>query len=187
MFGDVRGCRVVLVAHCLLNQNSIVPGLARFSAVAPGVVELLSGYGLGIFQLPCPETLSHGLMRWWMTREQYDNPGYRSLCRKLCKLVAYYALEYTRCGVEVVGLVGIAGSPSCGVNTTSTGWTGGEPVVKEKSRRVKGRGVFTEILLETLRKHGIKLKFTVEYDYNKPEESLKTIEQEIKRKLKTQK
>ena len=152
--------------------------------MVPGIVELFKRFDLGILQLPCPETLFYGLKRWWMTREQYDNPGYRSLCLKLSRLIASYVVEYTRCGIDVVGLVGIAGSPSCGVYTTNIGWSGGKPSIEKPSTRVRGRGVFVETLLKVLKKHSIELRILVEYDYRDPEKSLREIEHALRRELK---
>ncbi len=174
-FSDFRGCRVVLVAHCLLNQNSVVKGLARRKAMVKELVDLLDEYGVGIIQLPCPELLYCGLRRWWMTREQYDNPGFKRFCRELISAVVDYLVEYARNGIEVLGLIGIAGSPSCGVHVTSTGWSGGDPSKAGASRRISGQGVFIEVLLRVLEEHGIKLKFLADYDYDEPERSISEI------------
>lgn len=184
MFNDARSGKVILVAHCLLNQNSIVPGLARYGAIVKKLIDLLIKYNLGVIQLPCPEMLHCGLLRWWMTREQYDNPGFRSLCRRLSKQILDYVVEYTRSGVRVIGLIGIAGSPSCGVYTTSAGWRGGEPSTKYSSRRVEGRGVFMDVLLSMLKQLNIQLEVLVEYDYSNEEESIRRIEFELQKTLK---
>lgn len=185
MFGDARGRRVVLITHCLLNQNSIVPGLARRKAMVKELLELLDKYGLGVIQLPCPEILHCGLRRWWMTKEQYDNPGFRNLCLKLSEQIIQYLIEYRRNGVEIIGLIGVAGSPSCGVNTTCADWLGGRPSVEYPPRRVKGQGIFMEILLNSLKSHDVLPKVVVEYDYDNAEESLKLIESELKKALST--
>jgi predicted secreted protein len=51
---DQRGRRVVLVSHCLLNQNTrYAGGATRSDAVAELANELI-GAGYGIHQLPCP-------------------------------------------------------------------------------------------------------------------------------------
>ena len=55
---DERSRRVVLVAHCLLNENTrYAGGAARPGAVAEVVNELIAA-GYGIHQLPCPERLA---------------------------------------------------------------------------------------------------------------------------------
>jgi hypothetical protein len=57
---NARGGRVVLLSHCLLNQNvRYLGGAGR----AGGVGELADGYlarGVGICQLPCPEQRAWG-------------------------------------------------------------------------------------------------------------------------------
>jgi predicted secreted protein len=51
-------------------------------------------------------------------------------------------------------IVGVAGSPSCGVITTSSGYTGGR--VREcEHAHVAGRGVFMEELLTELERRGV--------------------------------
>jgi len=51
-------------------------------------------------------------------------------------------------------IVGLAGSPSCGVITTSSGYTGGLPGAAEHAH-VAGRGVFMEELLAELTRRGV--------------------------------
>jgi hypothetical protein len=45
----------------------------------------------------------------WYTRRVYA---------RLARAITRDVLDYRRCGIEVTGLVGIGGSPSCGVHTT---------------------------------------------------------------------
>lgn len=57
---DERGRRVVLVSHCLLNQNTrYAGGATRTGAVSELLDELITA-GYGIHQLPCPERLAWG-------------------------------------------------------------------------------------------------------------------------------
>ncbi|MDD2835364.1 MAG: hypothetical protein PHY05_04375 [Methanothrix sp.] len=51
-------------------------------------------------------------------------------------------------------IVGMAGCPSCGVITTSSGYMGGLPGAAEHTR-VAGRGVFMEELLAELEGRGV--------------------------------
>jgi len=81
-----RSKKLVLLAHCILNVNSKVVGLAQY---AGALEDLVCGHirrGSGLIQLPCPETTFLGLKRWGMTREQYDTPFYRSHCRNILQL-----------------------------------------------------------------------------------------------------
>lgn len=132
---DERGRRVVLVSHCLLNENTrYAGGATRPGAVAEAVEELVAA-GYGIHQLPCPERLAWGGVLKPHTLPVYGSRGgplhplrrvllrafvlrtrltYRRLARRVVRDVA----DYRRSGIEVAGIVGIAASPSCGVTTT---------------------------------------------------------------------
>lgn len=177
---DARSRKVILIAHCLLNQNSIVNGLARKPAMIRELVDLLYEKDIGVIQLPCPEIIHSGLRRWWQVREQYDNPGFKRLSKHLIELIIDYLIEYKRNNYELIGVIGVSGSPSCGVHYTnsSKSWLG-DPRKAGDSRRVKGRGVFMELLLKEMERHGISLPLLLEYNYDEPVESL----DEIKRAL----
>ena len=57
---DARGRRVVLVSHCLLNENTRYAGGAMYAGAVTEIVEELVTAGYGIHQLPCPERLAWG-------------------------------------------------------------------------------------------------------------------------------
>jgi hypothetical protein len=59
----------------------------------------------------------------------------RRVCREMTAAVVHQVSEYRKHGFAVVGLVGIDGSPSCGVGTT---WREGA--------ELPGRGIFIELL-----------------------------------------
>lgn len=156
-----RTKRVAVVAHCLLNVNTKVQGLARYGAVHPQV-RLLLDQGVGLVQLPCPETAHLGMKRWGMTRDQYDVSAYRRLCRSLAEPVADALASLVADGCEVVGAWGVDGSPSCGVDRTCEGYAGGEigrlsgpPVAVD----VAGAGVFIEELRVALRERHLEIRF----------------------------
>ena len=60
---DVRSKKVVLVSHCILNQNSVVNDLARAKGAYREIVETIMDNDIGIHQLPCPETVSYTHLR----------------------------------------------------------------------------------------------------------------------------
>lgn len=132
---DERSNRVIFVSHCLLNEHTRYAGGAFRRG---SVEELVDGFqrdGLGIVQLRCPEQCA-----WGGVRKRFILPLYGArrtpLGRLLPVLVPLFMLytrlrygllarqvareiaDYTRSGVEVIGLVGVGGSPSCGVRTT---------------------------------------------------------------------
>jgi predicted secreted protein len=132
---DPRGGRVVLLSHCLLDQNvRYLGGAGR----AGGVQEVVDGYlsrDVGIYQLPCPERHAWGGVRKRWMLAAYGAGGTprgpavrllmpaflhhtRRVYARLARRVAADVRDYRRSGVEVVGVVGIGGSPSCGVRTT---------------------------------------------------------------------
>lgn len=108
-----RKKKIILVAHCVLNQNSVIQGWARARGAFTNIVSLLIDAGLGIIQLPCPEQRFLGLGRPAMTVEEYDTLKYHKHCQSLITGLIEELADYQRHGVEIVGLLGIADSPSC--------------------------------------------------------------------------
>jgi predicted secreted protein len=134
---------VDVVAHCLLNPLTRVKGLEGTGFCPSGPV----------VQLPCPEALYLGLDRWAVTRNQLDLPQFRRFCRSIASQYADLLEMLSRKGVGI-RVVGVARSPSCGVNTTTRGYEGGR--VREAAHEVvPGPGLFMEELLEELKKRGV--------------------------------
>jgi len=125
------------------------------------VVKVLRKHGVGVVQMPCPELLYAGLKRWSRTREQYDTPAFRRYCRGLAVALADQVEEYLRCDVDVLAVVGVNGSPTCGVEETSVGFQGGdlEKVELPKAKSLKGEGVFIEELRLELKERNISVPF----------------------------
>jgi predicted secreted protein len=132
---DARGRRVVFLSHCLLNENVRYLGGAGRAGGVSEVVDRYLASGVGICQLPCPEQRAWGGVLKRRMLIAYGSGGTpraplaRLLLRpftwytqrvyaRLAKMVARDVLDYRRSGMDVVGLVGIGGSPSCGVRTT---------------------------------------------------------------------
>lgn len=126
---------MVFVAHCLLNENvRFLGGAIRPGAVCEAVEPYLRD-GAGIVQLPCPEQHAWGgvLKRWMLTlygrRVLRWSPVRRPLVvlvrwatavryGHLARRTAREIVDYATSGFEVVGVVGVGASPSCGVATT---------------------------------------------------------------------
>lgn len=132
---DRRSRRVVFVSHCLLNENVRYLGGACRPGVVGGLVRDWQAQDVGICQMPCPEQYAWGGVmkrltapaygaeagRLWPVRSlllavftAYTRARYRRLARR----VAGEMGDYVRSGFSVAGLVGVGGSPSCGVRTT---------------------------------------------------------------------
>ena len=155
-----RGRKIVALAHCILNANAKVAGIAQTPGAIPVIVEGLLRDGVGIVQLPCPEQTYGGCRRWGMTREQYDVPKYRKHCRALLEDVVDQMEDYLRNDYEVLGIVGVDGSPSCGVDRTCVGYPGGEIAsmrLLPECSIVEGRGVFLECLMSMLQDRGVSI------------------------------
>jgi predicted secreted protein len=158
---DQRSRKIILVAHCILNQNSRVSGLANHAGMIDELVKLLLKKAYGVFQIPCPELIYGGLKRWSQTKEQYDTPMFRKLCREIAKSVTEQVKEYLKSGVNVALIIGVEGSPSCGVDETSKGYLGGivEQTGEQKSESVKGSGILIEELRSELKRMRISIPF----------------------------
>lgn len=132
---DERSGRVVFVSHCLLNQNVRYLGGATRPGMTGEVVDGLLRAGVGVVQMPCPEQYA-----WGGVCKRHTIPVYgadRTALRRLRRPATWLFLEYTRLayhrlarriaaqiadyrdsGQSVESVVGIGGSPSCGVRTT---------------------------------------------------------------------
>ena len=158
MFTDARSRNLVLVAHCVLNQNSISDGTADYPGSIKEVVSLLLEARCGIVQMPCPELHCLGLDRGDVhgaerpvleenTRirdSMMRRPAVRTL-QVLVRSLAYQVDQYLRHGFTLLGVVGINRSPSCGVRTTSM-----------SNREVQGQGIFIEALRKELEARNVQ-------------------------------
>ncbi|HOK58971.1 MAG TPA: hypothetical protein PK659_08395 [Methanothrix sp.] len=133
---------VYVISHCLLNPLVRVRGLGQPELCHRGP----------LIQLPCPEAIYMGLDRWAVTRNQLDLPEYRRFCRELM-LSSLDAIEMLSRRYRIV-VVGVAGSPSCGVFTTTTGYTGGR-VRESEHEEIQGMGIFMEELRRAMAERGI--------------------------------
>lgn len=132
---DARGKRVIFLAHCLLNENTRYLGGAFRKAGIDELIDELQKQGIGIIQMKCPEQKTWGgvlkkemLMGYgikgtplnafrkpymmhftWKTKKSF---------RKIAEEVVAEIKDYTLSGFEVVGIVGIKGSPSCGISSS---------------------------------------------------------------------
>lgn len=131
------------VAHCLLNPLTRVRGLGPldFRPEPP------------LVQLPCPEALFLGLDRWAVTRNQLEVPEFKRFCSSLIVQYADIIEQLASKGASL-RIVGVAGSPSCGVLTTSIGYQGGR-VRESPHEHVPGMGVFMEELTRELDQRGV--------------------------------
>ncbi len=188
---DERSRRVVFVAHCLLNQNVRYLGGASSRGMVREVIEPFERDGVGIYQMPCPEQAAWGgVMKRFIVRfygsagtvsyriasllfplfRLYTAVRFRRLARRVVRDIA----DYIRSGVEVVAIVGVGDSPSCGVEHTLD-MRRALPVVasfhasdvdratfNERAVRaciVEGQGIFIAELRSSLRRRRLEVRF----------------------------
>lgn len=114
MIQDKRSYKIVVVAHCILNQNSRIQGIAYYAGMINEIVDVLKKHEVGIIQMPCPELTYAGLLRPSQTKEQYDTPAFRRHCKQIASSTADQIEEYVRNGFKVLAILGVEGSPTCG-------------------------------------------------------------------------
>jgi predicted secreted protein len=180
---DKRSKKVAVVAHCLLNQNAKVNGFAFFPDMIKPLVDILHKNNFGVIQLPCPETTFSGTRRWWYVREQYDTPGYRTHCRRILETIVSQIVEYQKEGYKVV-IIGLDGSPSCGVrwSGTSKTWGGPPAIPKEEMTNyplTKEPGIFIEELVAMIKEAGINMPRIIGAGFDMPGFKLEHIVDEI--------
>jgi predicted secreted protein len=191
VLSDARSGQVVFVSHCMLNQNVRYQGGATRSGVMDEVVARLQRAGVGIVQMPCPEQRA-----WGGVDRRYTMPAYgadhtrlrplrrpanwlfllytRLAYRRLARQVARDIGDYVRSAQSVQAVVGIGGSPSCGVRTTLDlkgaldTMAGCDPTqlnTDDFNRRVivaharPGQGMFIAALRRQLRRRGLDVPF----------------------------
>jgi predicted secreted protein len=188
---DDRGKRVLFVAHCILNQNTRYLGGAYRSGCVDEIVDALQREGVGICQLPCPEQRAWGGVLKPYTLAMYGSRGtlryrarrlllplfiaYTRWCYwRLAGAVAREIADYVHAGFAVGGVLGIAGSPSCGIEMTldlqrSQEVLAGCPIASLSREmlneqaiigcRVVGEGLFIAALRRQLRRRGLTVPF----------------------------
>lgn len=162
---------MVLVSHCVLNVNSKVEGLATSEASIRSMVDFLLDNNFGIIQMECPELTCMGIKRWGQSYDQYNNPFYENHCNKISENIVNMIKNYKDNGYEVKYLIGMDGSPTCGVDFTCRGDCGGENISFEKIKIADGSGMFIKSIKNITKKNGIEITF-IGLDETEPENSL---------------
>jgi predicted secreted protein len=190
VLSDERSGRVVFLSHCLLNQNVRYLGGATSRCASDVVADLLNA-GTGVVQMPCPEEHAWGgvckrrtipaygadrtILRWVRRPATWLFLAYTALAyHRLARRIAAQIADYLRSGHTVESVVGIGGSPSCGVHITLdlpavlddiarrdparlTRHEFNEQVIAGHARA--GQGMFIAALRRHLRHHGIDVPF----------------------------
>jgi len=152
MLKDKRSKKIAIVAHCILNQNSRVFGLAERSGAIAEIVEFLMFNDMGIVQMPCPELTYAGILRKSQTKDEYDNTMFRNHCKKIAEEIAEQILEYSKGKIKARIIIGVDGSPSCGVTDSGILIEKLRSVLKKKGFTVPFYGIRYERLSKDLAK-----------------------------------
>lgn len=161
--------KIVFVSHCVLNIASKVimytpDDMAAEEALRKKFMHLAIDNDIQLIQLPCPEYLMYGANRWGHVSNQFDNVFFRKFCRKALEPILDQMKEYLahEDRFEVLGVLGIDGSPSCGVDYTCTGdWYGSFEgrenleATLSTAKLSKGPGVLMSVLKEMLDEEGL--------------------------------
>ena len=159
---DIRvaaGRKIAIIAHCLLNQNVKPHQRARYPGIVNPVLDAIQEEGYALVQLPCPEIAFAGTRRWSQVIEQYDTPKYRDHCKDLAIRSIDQIDHFLRDSAFTLVLIGLEGSPSCGVQLTgsSSEWQGypGAVEMNGKYPVTKGTGLFMQALQREIASRGL--------------------------------
>jgi predicted secreted protein len=187
---DKRSNKVIFLSHCILNENTRYLGGACKGGCVTEIVEQCLSSNIGIVQMPCPEQQAWGgvIKRWFLMvygikdTFVYQMRGLllplficytKIIYRRLARITANQVKDYLVSDYSVTGVMGIDGSPSCGVNTTLnmvksfelTANLNVKTVTVEQMNTLiqqclmDGRGIFTAMLQEELKKRRIVLPY----------------------------
>lgn len=148
--------KVAVVCHCILNQSTRAwwraGGVKREKGMISDVVGTLMNHGIGMVQMDCPEFVLYGNPRPPRTRDEYDTPEFRHRCREIataaCDAMESFREKEQYPRVEVVAVIGVENSPSCGVEWTTR-------TIDGESRTFKGKGLMIEALEDAMRQRGL--------------------------------
>lgn len=167
--------KIIFAAHCLLNTAAKVvlyekEDMAAEETLRRRFLSKAVNCGIQLVQLPCPEFTLYGACRWGHVSNQFDNPFFRNHCRELLAPYLLQMKEYLAHPerFRLLGVVGVDGSPSCGVDYTSAGnWYGSFSGRKDLEQTLKGArlatgyGIFMDELCKMLREEGLAQRITV--------------------------
>ena len=165
--------KILFVSHCFLNdaaklknQNLKDQQLERNAKRA--FLKQALDYDIELIQLPCPEFILYGCNRWGHAASQFDTPFFHKESRRLLEPFVMQIKEYVSAPerFEVLGVLGIDGSPSCGVNYTYDGSWGGELTTNpnlEKSLHSLSKadypGIFMKVFQQILKEYSLDIPF----------------------------
>lgn len=163
--------KILVVSHCILNKASKVKGynmdeMEEENKLRKELLKEVFDKDIELLQLPCPEFIMYGSKRWGHVKNQFDNPFFRRNCKEILNPIIEQLKEYNnnKNRFQILGIVSVEGSPSCGYNLTCKGNYGGElggcSNLQEKIESivmVNEAGVFMEELKILLDKNNLHI------------------------------
>ncbi len=163
--------KILVVSHCILNKASKVKGynmdeMEEENKLRKELLKEVFDKDIELLQLPCPEFIMYGSKRWGHVKNQFDNPFFRRNCKEILNPIIEQLKEYNnnKDRFQILGIVSVEGSPSCGYNLTCKGNYGGElggcSNLQEKIESivmVNESGVFMEELKILLDKNNLHI------------------------------
>ncbi len=163
--------RILVVSHCILNTASKVTSedensMRKETEARKLLLNIITKQNIQLLQLPCPEFIMYGPKRWGHVKDQFNHSFFRTQCREMLLPYILQLKEYASLPdkYQIIAVVAVDGSPSCGYSSTCIGDWGGElcgaASLSEKLSDVKEinePGVFMEELLLLLQKEQLNI------------------------------
>ncbi len=155
----------MIVPHCILNTASKVMGpLDELETQnRKRFLEYAVEEEIQMLQLPCPEMIQYGVNRFGHVKNQFDHEFFRRECRKMLDPLILQIKEYSKYPerFDIIGILAINQSPSCGIRLTCKGnWkgeiSGAESL--EKVAIVEEPGVYMEEIMKLLEQEQLIIK-----------------------------
>lgn len=182
--------KLIFVSHCVLNTLSKVENqkkakMSGEDSLRKTFLQKALEMDIQLIQLPCPEFTLYGSKRWGHCKDQFNNPFFKAHCRTILAPFLTQMQEYCdNPRFHVLGIVGIEGSPSCGVTQTYRGSWGGEfsgheniNAVLSTIHKEQDSGVFIDVLQEMLKEANLFLPI-VPLSHQQPSLCLDLLEKE---------
>ncbi|MGD1818515.1 MAG: CD3072 family TudS-related putative desulfidase [Pleomorphochaeta sp.] len=184
--------KIIFVSHCILNIASKVvmynkEDMDKEESLRKLFLDKAIKNDIQIIQLPCPEFTMYGAKRWGHVSNQFDNIFFRNYCKKILEPIINQLIEYLNNPemFKVLGIIGIDGSPSCGVDYTCYGnWYGSFEEREDLDETLnsckmdKGKGVLFDVLTKMLEDENLldKVKVTALFA-NEPQKCLSLLDE----------
>ena len=149
---------VVFVCHCILNQSTRAwwgtGGASRVEGYMKDVITSLGNHGVGIIQMECPEYSLYGNPRPPKSKDDYNTLYFKQKCREIAEITVQKILDFNSKGdvypVNVLAILGVEGSPSCGVERTPR-------TIENGTASADGKGHLMEILAALLHENKLDI------------------------------